>query len=150
MEPNGPRLETIVLKVVLAEALHEELLGAVPLLGFGRVSVFFLQIDNVWALLKVLRINAGRGGEQKALGRVEPGRLEHVQVDHGAITGDLGVKSGDVPDPAHVGRQVVDLVYPARSNQAVIETAQVHEFELVARAWLVFGVLKVDSSYPIT
>src|ERR671921_90044 len=149
MEPNGPRLEAIVFIVVLAEALHKELLGAVPLLGFGRISVFFLQISNVWALLEVLRINAGRGGEQKALDRVEPGGLEHVQVDHGAVTGDLGVKSGYVPDPAHIGRQMVDFVYPAGSNQAVIEPAKVHEFELVARAWLVFRVLKVDSSDPI-
>jgi hypothetical protein len=57
-----------------------------------------------------------------------------VQVDHGAVASDLGVKSSDLADTSHVRRQVVDLVDASGGDQAVIEAAKIQELELVRYA----------------
>jgi len=121
----------------------------VPFLGFCRIGVVFLQVGNVRALLEIHRINTGGGGEQEPRRRVDPGRLQHVDVDHGAVAGDVGVESGDVADATHVRRQVVHLVDFPGGDQAVVETAEVQELELVARAHLVLRVLDVDAPHPV-
>ena len=61
-------------------------------------------------VLFVLRIDAGRRGEEEARGSILPAGLEHVRVDEDVVARNVSVIRRDVADPAHVGRKVVDLV----------------------------------------
>jgi hypothetical protein len=85
---------------------------------------------------RYIGIDAGRGGEEEPFGRVDPGCLQHVDVDHGAVAGDVGVESGYVADAAHVRRQVVHLVDLPGGDQAVVEAAEVQE---ISNSWLGLG-----------
>ena len=72
-----------------------------------------------------------------------------MDVDHGAVAGDIGVESGDVADATHIRRQVVHLVDSPGGDQAVVQAAEIKELELVARTRLVLGVFDVDASHPV-
>jgi hypothetical protein len=60
------------------------------------------------------------------------------------------MKGGYITDSTHVRSQVVHLVDPPGSDQAAVESAKVEKLEFMGWAWLVFGVLDVDPTYPIT
>src|SRR5829696_4383586 len=72
VETNHSSLEAVVFIVVSAKLFHKELFGAICLFGVSRVRILFLQIRNLRTLLKVLRVDTGRGGEEESLKGIDP------------------------------------------------------------------------------
>ena len=110
MEADDAGFEAVVLGVVLAEPLRDELLPAVGVLGLGGVGVLFLERGRRPGGLEVLRVDAGGGGVEVAGDAVLMRRLQGVDVDEGVVVEDLGVVGGDEAHAAHVGGEGVDLV----------------------------------------
>ena len=71
VEAHDAGLEAVIVAVVTAQFLGEELLPAIAGLGIGRIGVLFLQGRDVGVILLVLRVDAGRGGEQETLHAVD-------------------------------------------------------------------------------
>jgi hypothetical protein len=150
VEADQPGLEAVVLGEVFAQLLGVELLQPVSRLGIGGKGIILLQRHYRGHVLKILRIDTGRGREQEALDLGVIGRLQHLRADHRVVEGDRGVRAGDVADAAHVRGEIVDLVHAVDRLAAIIHLAQVEEAELIRRAGLVLRVLDIDSSDPIT
>ena len=55
---------------------------------------------------------------------------------------------GDVADPAHVGREVIDLVDILGGLPAVLRKPQIQQLELVGRTGLEVGCLYIDAPDP--
>ena len=69
VEADGAGVEPVVLAVVLAEALDDELFPAVGVLGLGGIGVFLAQRLDVGVGLEVLGVDAGRRGVEVAARR---------------------------------------------------------------------------------
>jgi hypothetical protein len=52
-------------------------------------------------------------------------------IDEGIVDGDFRMEMTDVPDAAHVGGEMVDLVNVLRDPYAIVVIAQVRDNELV-------------------
>src|SRR5438105_10243698 len=72
-----------------------------------------------------------------------------MQVDQGGIAHDFGLVGFDEANPAHVCRQVVDLVDALRRAQGVLPTSQIELPELVSVGGLVFGSFQVDATHEV-
>ena len=114
VEPDGAGLHRVLVGVVGAQQLGEQLLPPVGVLGLGRVGVALLQRHHVGLGLPVLGIDAGRGAVEVPLHAVDPGGVERVQVDERVVVQDLSVVRGDEPHASHVCSERVHLVHPAR------------------------------------
>jgi len=57
---------------------------------------------------------------------------------------------GDVADPAHVGGQVINLIYVFGGGEAIRQLAQVSDLEIVGRTGLVFGFFQIGTPNPVS
>jgi len=71
-----------------------------------------------------------------------------VHVDKRVVAGDIRQKRRNIPDSAHVGREVVDLVDVPRGLQAVIPPAQIQNLKLIGCGLLVLRVLDIHTTNP--
>ena len=131
VKPDNARVEPVILAVMQAEALGDELLPSVGVLRRGGVGLLFTQRHNLGFGLAVLRVDAGGRGVEIAGGAIPARRFERMRVDQHIIVQNLGVMLGDEPHAAHVGRQRVDVVDAARRLEAVSPAPEVQQFELV-------------------
>jgi hypothetical protein len=78
----------------------------------------------------------------------------HVEVDQAAVAHDLALGGVDEPHPAHVGRELVDLVEGlagrrAHGGLAGREVAQVDDVKVVGRGGRELGPLLVGAADPV-
>ena len=149
VEASDSSFEAVILAVVLAELFRVELLPAVSFFGLRGNRVFFLQRRDVRAVLLVGRVDARRRRIEIPRRTVRAGCLEHVGIDQHVVARDVRVVTRDVPDPSHVGGELVDMVDPAGGDQAIVPTSQIEELEFVRGAGLVLGLLDVHSPNPV-
>ena len=149
VEADDTGREVVILAVVAAEELGDELLPPIAVLGLGRKGVLLAQGRHLGVRLEVLRIDARGRGVQVALDPVAPGRLDRVQVDQRVRVQDLGVMGRDVAHPAHVGGERVDLINARRRLHAGLDRAQVADDELVRLRARELGRLQVDAAHPV-
>src|SRR6266480_1617127 len=149
VEPHAARLEAEILGVVTADALREELLPPIAILGVGWIGVFLFQRSHVGRVLEIAGIDAGGRGVEEALHAVHPRGLERMGVDQDVVPTDLGLVAVDEPDAAHVGREGVHLVDAASGDQAVVPPPEVQDLELLSRRRLVLRRLDVDATHAI-
>jgi hypothetical protein len=75
--------------------------------------------------LENLGIDTCRAGEEKPAHAVQTAGLQQVRADQDVIPGGIGVVEIDVPNTAHVGGEMVNLVYLARGHEAIVQPAKV-------------------------
>src|SRR5205809_6630575 len=97
-----------------------------------------------------MQVDAGRTGEEEALHAIEARRLQHMGVDQDVVAGDLSVIGRDVADTPHVSRQMVDLVYSKRRDQAFIPAPEVQRIELMRGARVVLRRVGVYRAHPVS
>src|SRR5207247_4601116 len=97
-----------------------------------------------------MRVDAGRTGEEEALHAIEARRLQHMGVDQDVVAGDLSVIGRDAADTPHVSRQMVDLVYSKRRDQAFIPAPEVQRIELMRGARVVLRRVGVYRAHPVS
>ncbi len=136
--------------VVAAELFGEQLFPAVTRLRIGRISVLFLQRSHLGIFLFRLRVHAGRRREQIPLHIVLLRRFEHVRVDQDVVFRDIGQERGDVANPAHIGRQVVDLIDVLCGSQAALPHPQVQNLKVVRGRGFVLRVFQIHPTHPMT
>src|SRR5438874_4039509 len=81
---------------------------------------------------------------------MQPGRLQHVDVDEGVIVHDLCLVRLDESDPTHVRGEIVHLLYPSSRLQTVVPTAKVEEREFIRRRLPVLRNLEIYAAHPIS
>jgi hypothetical protein len=79
---------------------------------------------------------------------VLPAGLQHVRVDQDIVPGNIRVIGGDVANPAHISREVIDLVDALGRLLAVLPKPQVQQLKLVGRTGLEFRCLNIDAPDP--
>src|SRR5439155_17684193 len=97
-----------------------------------------------------MRVDAGRTGEEEALHAIEARRLQHMGVDQDVVAGDLSVIGRDVADTPHVSRQMVELAYSKRRDQAFIPAPEVQRIELMRGARVVLRRVGVYRAHPVS
>ena len=151
VEPHQAGIQAIILRKVQAELLGVELLPAVARLRVRWVSVFLAQGIDCRIHLFRLRVNASRGRKKKSLYILKPAGFEHVHIDQRIVAGDVCMIGRNKPDAAHVRRQVVNLIDAStRSDQAIVELAEIQKLELVRLGGFVFRLFDVHASHPVT
>src|SRR5580704_5865392 len=96
MEADDPSLHAIVAAVMRTQLLGDQLLPAIGILCLGGISLGFTQGRDIWPLLPVLRVNAGRRGKKVAANAVYVRGFKRVQVDQRIVMQNPGVIVGDV------------------------------------------------------
>src|ERR1051326_2240452 len=150
MEAHDAGLEAVVLGVVPALPLAEQLLPSVTVLGIGRIGVIFLERCDVGARLSVTRVDARGARVEIPLNPIQPCGLEHVDVDQHVVVHDHSLVMLDEADAAHVGGEVVNLVDAAGRLEAVAPATQVEQLELVGARSFVFGKFDIDAADPVS
>ncbi len=117
------------------------LAGTASCLGHFRLAGLHVAVD------------ADRGGEEVARHAHLRGEVGHVDVDQDAVVHDLALGGVDKAHPAHVGRQLVDLVKGAvvqgQRCLAVLRLAQVEHHKLVGLRGRKLVLLAVDAAHPV-
>ena len=149
VKANDPGLDVVLLPIVLAQSLADQLFPTVGILGRCRIGVFFLKRRHRGRSLEVFRIDARRGGVEIAADAVEAGRFERMGIDQEVVVQDAAVVAGDEAHAAHVGCQRIDLVDPACGLETVGPSAQVDDLELVGIGLGILGKLDVRAAYPV-
>jgi hypothetical protein len=142
-------LKSMVGSVVLAQFFGEEFLPTVPFIGIIWVSVFLSQRSDVSAALEILRIDACRAGEEKSVHAVQTAGLQQMGADQDVISSGIGVVEIYVPNPTHVGGEMVNLVYLTCGHEAIIQPAKVQYFELIRFGGFILRLLDVNTADPI-
>src|SRR5207247_5982346 len=92
--------------------------------------IFFPQWSYVRASLLTLTVHAGGRREQKPADAVQAAGFQHMRVDQDVVAGDVGVKSSDITDAAHIGGQVVNLIDTTpRGLQAAVPATKIEELD---------------------
>src|SRR5439155_22503801 len=86
---------------------------------------------------------------QEALDPIDARRLNCVHVDHRVVANNLTHVCVNKANPSHVGGKVVDFINTARGNQAILETAQIQNFEFLRGRGPILGFLDIDASNPV-
>src|SRR6185503_9183367 len=149
VEAHDARLDPVVLTVMRAEPLCDQLLPAVGVLRLGRVGVFFLQRRHRGFGLLVLGVDARRRRIEIALHAGGARRLERVEVDQRVVVENQAVVRRDVAHAAHVGGERVDVIDAGSRGARVRRLAQIEDEELVGGRALVLGALDVDAADPV-
>src|SRR4051812_47475354 len=109
METDNAGFELIVAPVIAAEFFGEKLFPSVAWFWIGWIGILFAQRAYVGAGLLITGVNAGRRGEKELVYAIQAAGFKHVSVDKDIVSRNVGMRSGDVADTAHVGRQIVNL-----------------------------------------
>src|SRR2546426_7860825 len=72
-----------------------------------------------------------------------------MYVDQHVVVHDLRLVALDEADPAHVGREVVDVLDPARRLEAIGPPAQIEQLELLSGRLLVLRTFDVDAPHRV-
>ena len=72
-----------------------------------------------------------------------------MHVDQHVVVHDLRLVALDEADPAHVGREVVDVLDPVGRLEAIGPPAQIEQLELLSGRRLVLGKFDVDTPHPV-
>src|SRR6266581_7897240 len=72
-----------------------------------------------------------------------------MDVDQHVVVHDLRLMALDEANPAHVCREVVDLLHAARGLETIRPPAQIEELELLSGRLLVLGKFDVDPPHPV-
>ena len=148
VKAHDPHVEVIVLMVVAGQLFGEELLPAVPHLRVRGDGVLLAQRRDVLPVLEKARIDAGRGRVEVAFDALQAGRFEHVGIDEGVVPGQPGVEFRDVANPAHVRRELIDVLDAEDRVGAAVERPEVCDHELVGETRLELGPFQVHAPDP--
>jgi hypothetical protein len=99
--------------------------------------------------LEILRIDACRAGEEKSVHAVQTAGLQQMGADQDVISSGIGVVEIYVPNPTHVGGEMVNLVYLTCGHEAIIQPAKVQYFELIRFGGFILRLLDVNTADPI-
>src|SRR5689334_25417269 len=117
MKPDDARVESEIVSVVTANALHVKLLPTVAVFGIRRICVFLAQRRDVCFLLLVSRIDTRARRVEITLDAIYTRSFDRVEIDERAVANDGGPVVLDETDAAHVGSEAVGLGHARRGQQ---------------------------------
>src|SRR5207245_4235571 len=139
-------LKAVVSLVITAELFCKQFFPTVSRLGFRRIGIFFPQWSYVRASLLTLTVHAGGRREQKPADVVQAAGFQHMRVDQDVVAGDVGVKSSDITDAAHIGAPIVNLIETTPPCLPTsVPTTKIEESELAGLRGLTFGVRTIET-----
>ena len=91
MKAHRARFQTVVLGIVHAQTLGDELFPAIGILGLRGIGIFLFERCDIGIQLQIFGIHTRRRCIQQALDLMQTRRLEHVQIDQRVIVQNLRV-----------------------------------------------------------